>query len=163
MNRIVIKKGDVFVVKTDCYKRYFQYVVDDLTQLNSRIIKVFKESYPLNVDVNIHQIVQGEVDFYTHTMIRDGVRNHYWEKVGKAEIVDNIVFLFRSSLDYIEGNKVAVSNRWKVWHANDNCMKYIGKLTDEYKKAEIGFVDDAESVYIRIITGKVRGYYPAYE
>ncbi len=44
MKRVYIKTGDVFFVKVDNdYKRYFQYITNDLTQLNSDVIRAFKK------------------------------------------------------------------------------------------------------------------------
>lgn len=49
MKRVVVKKGDVFFVKiNDTSKRYFQYITNDLKQLNSDVIRVFKTIYPLD-------------------------------------------------------------------------------------------------------------------
>lgn len=48
MARINTKIGDVFSVKIDNNKKYFQYIVSDLTQLNSDVIRAFKKVYPIN-------------------------------------------------------------------------------------------------------------------
>ena len=43
------KIGDVFSAKTnENTKKYFQLIAYDLTQLNSDVIRVFKEQYPIN-------------------------------------------------------------------------------------------------------------------
>jgi hypothetical protein len=43
--RIVIKFGDIFVIKFDEYQKYFQYIANDMTMLNSRVIRTFKKNY----------------------------------------------------------------------------------------------------------------------
>lgn len=44
--RIVTKIGDVFCAEIDNrIKRYFQYIVNDMEQLNSSVIRVFKTHY----------------------------------------------------------------------------------------------------------------------
>lgn len=49
MARIVTKIGDVFsVTLDDTTKKYFLYVANDLSQLNSSVIKVFKNKYELD-------------------------------------------------------------------------------------------------------------------
>ena len=47
MERANTKIGDVFSVKIDDNrKKYFQFVISDLTQLNSDVIRAFKKVYP---------------------------------------------------------------------------------------------------------------------
>lgn len=49
MVKTYTKIGDVFSAKTDeKTKKYFQLIAYDLTQLNSDVIRVFKERYPIN-------------------------------------------------------------------------------------------------------------------
>ena len=44
MKRIVTKIGNVFSVKlNESKKKYFQYVANDIYQLNSSVIRVFKK------------------------------------------------------------------------------------------------------------------------
>ena len=47
--RIVTKIGNVFCMDVDNqYKRFFQYIADDMTMLNTRVIRVFKRKYPMD-------------------------------------------------------------------------------------------------------------------
>ena len=84
--RIVTKIGDVFCVEIDnqC-KRYFQYIVNDMEQLNSSVIRVFKLHYPIDYKPIIDDIVKDEVEFYAHTVLRAGIVNNAWYKVGKSK------------------------------------------------------------------------------
>ena len=69
--RIVTKIGDVFCAEIDGeFKAYFQYVANDLTQLNSSVIRVFKKRYPMDYVPVIEEIVKDEVLFYAHTVLR---------------------------------------------------------------------------------------------
>lgn len=44
MKRVLTKIGDVFEVKIDeTSKKYFQYIANDMTQLNSDVIRGFKK------------------------------------------------------------------------------------------------------------------------
>ena len=44
--RVITKIGDVFMaIIDDTYKVYFQYITNDLEQLNSDVIRVFKKRY----------------------------------------------------------------------------------------------------------------------
>ena len=94
--RIVTKIGYVFCVEIDGqYKCYFQYVANDLTQLNSSVIRVFKTHYPIDYVPDIEAIVNDEVYFYAHTILRVGIDAGAWYKVGKSKNVgepDKIMF-----------------------------------------------------------------------
>ena len=47
--RIVTKIGNVFCAEIDGkYKCFFQYIMNDLVQLNSSVIRVFKRRYPMD-------------------------------------------------------------------------------------------------------------------
>jgi len=84
--RIVTKIGDVFCAEIDDqYKRYFQYVVDDMEQLNSSVIRVFKRHYPMDDEPMIDDIVKDEVEFYAHTVLKFGILYNVWYKVGKSK------------------------------------------------------------------------------
>jgi hypothetical protein len=159
--RTVIRLGDVFGVKCDdCYK-YFQYVADDMTMLNSRVIRVFKKKYPLDEIPELTEAVQGEIDFYAHTSIKLGIKMGLWEKVGNAPVFGEIDVIFRDSKDYGE-NKVAISERWYVWRINED-FRYVGRLEGENRKAEIGIVKAPIGIVERMKTGKYHSYYPDFE
>ena len=63
--RIVTKIGDIFSVTLDNGNlRFFQYVANDLTNLNSSVIRVFKKEYPKGYELNPEEVVSDDVDFY---------------------------------------------------------------------------------------------------
>jgi hypothetical protein len=159
--RIVTKIGDIFLVKLDDCQKYFQYVANDMTMLNSSVIKVFKEKYPLDSVPDLLEIASGAIDFYAHVVLRWGIQMELWEKAGKASIFGNIDVIFRDSKDYGQ-NKVEISEKWYVWCINEE-FRYVGKLTGENRNAEIGIVKNPQSVYNRIKTGEYGGYYPKFE
>jgi len=65
--------GNVFMVILDGNrKKYFQYIANDLTQLNSDVIRVFKTSYQLNEEPSLKDIVNDEIDFYAHAVVKFG-------------------------------------------------------------------------------------------
>ena len=71
--RIITRIGDVFEVQLDNCKKYFQYIANDMTQLNSSVIRAFVEEYPLGYTPILENITAGKVDFYAHTVLLDGV------------------------------------------------------------------------------------------
>lgn len=167
MARTNTKKGDFFSVKIDDRsKKYFQYIVSDLTQLNSDVIRAFKKLYPINANPDLSEIVNGEVDFYAHCVTKLGVKMGFWEKVGNVTDVgkiDHILFRDTNDAGSKPGEQVKVSNKWYVWHINDNDFTRVGKLEGENRKAEIGIVISPDSIVHRMQTGKYDFVYPEFE
>jgi hypothetical protein len=89
--RTIIKLGDIFIVKFEEYQKYFQYVADDMTQLNSRVIRVFKEKYPLGSIQDLMVVAKGEIDFYAHTMVNPGIKLGFWEKAGNVPVLGKLM------------------------------------------------------------------------
>ncbi len=161
MARANTKIGDVFSVKIDNNsKKYFQYIVSDLTQLNSDVIRAFKKAYPINANPDLSEIVNGEVEFYAHCVTKLGLKMNYWESVGNISNVGNFDnVLFRSSGD---NPQTRVSHNWWVWKINEE-QKPVGKLEGENQKAEIGSVIPPDSIVHRMQTGKYDFVYPEFE
>lgn len=161
MARANTKIGDVFSVKIDDNnKKYFQYIVSDLTQLNSDVIRAFKKVYPINASPDLSEIVNGEVEFYAHCVTKLGLKMGYWESVGNISNVGNFDnVLFRSSGD---NPQTRVSQNWWVWKINEE-QKPVGKLIGENRKAEIGSVIPPDSIVHRMQTGKYDFVYPEFE
>lgn len=155
------KIGDVFKVKIDNNSnKYFQYIISDLTQLNSDVIRAFKKAYPININPDLSEIVNGEVEFYAHCVTKLGLKMKYWESVGNNNNVgtfDNV--LFRCSGD---NPQIKVSDNWWIWKINEE-QKPVGKLEGENRKAEIGSVIPPDSIVHRMQTGKYDFVYPGYE
>lgn len=161
MARANTKKGDVFSVKIDDKsKKYFQYIISDLTQLNSDVIRAFKKVYPINANPDLSEIVNGEVEFYAHCVTKLGIKMGFWEKVGNTDDVGNFDdVLFRSSGD---NPQTKVSHDWWVWKINKE-QRRVGKLEGENRKAELGSVIPPDSIVHRIQTGKYDFVYPEFE
>ncbi len=166
--RVSTKIGDVFLVKiNDNSKKYFQLIAFDLTQLNSDVIRAFKKTYPINENPDISEIINGEVEFYAHCVTKWGVKMNLWEKIGNTiEIGNTTNILFRGSNDsgkLIGGEPIRISEKWYIWHINDENFTYVGKLTNENRKAEIGIVFPPFAIVERIKTGKNNFFYPDFE
>ncbi len=159
--RASTKIGDVFSVGIDNNsKKYFQYVANDLTQLNSDVIRAFKKVYPINAKHELSEIVSGEVEFFAHCVTKLGLKMKFWEKVGNIAEVGNFQkVLFRISGD---NPQTKISQNWWVWKINEE-QKPVGKLEGENRKAEIGSVIPPDSIVHRIQTGKYDFVYPEFE
>jgi len=167
MARANTKIGDVFSVKIDgSSKKYFQYVVSDLTQLNSDVIRAFKKVYPINANPDLSEIVSGEVEFYAHCVTKLGLKMNLWEKVGNtAEVGNTSQILFRGTNDYgvwINDEPIRISENWYIWKVNEP-FKDVGKLEGDNRKAEIGVVVNPYDIVDRIKTGEYSFFYPDFD
>lgn len=142
MARAQTNIGDVFCVKLDGIgKRYFQYVANDISMLNSSVIKVFKKIYTVDDNPEIKKIINDDIDFCAHVVLKWGLDKNLWGKVGNAGDVGSLEMLFRNTSDYGSkpGEQIQVSSNWYIWKINQP-LKYIGKLNEEHKKAYVGIV-----------------------
>lgn len=167
MARANTKIGDVFSVKIDDNsKKYFQYIVSDLTQLNSDVIRAFKKVHPINANLDLSEIVNGEVEFYAHCVTKLGLKMGYWESVGNISDVgkiDHILFRDTNDAGSKPGEQIKISHKWYVWKINDNDFTRVGTLKGENRKAEIGIVISPDSIVHRMQTGKYDFIYPEFE
>lgn len=167
MARANTKIGDVFMVKIDDEsKKYFQYIVSDLTQLNSDVIRAFKKIYPINSNPDLSEIVNDEVDFYAHCVTKFGIKMKLWDKIGNTSDIgelDKILFRGSSDSGCKPGEQILVSENWYVWKINDSDFTSVGKLEGENKNAELGIVVNPYDVRDRMSTGKYSFFYPGYE
>ena len=166
--RVITKIGDVFSVKIDGeYKKYMQYISNDLTQLNSDVIRAFKKKYPIDENPTIESIIEDEIDFYAHCILKFGVKMLLWEKVGSNKNIGNLDnILFRGTKDY--GHKVGdepirVSNSWHVWKINDEKFTTVKTLTEQIKKADIGLVYNPLGIIELMKNKKYPINYPDFE
>ncbi len=167
MKRVITKIGDIFEVKiSDTSKGYFQYIADDMSQLNSAVIRAFSKRYSIESDVSLDEIIAGKIDFHWHTFIKLGVKMGFWIKIGNHSNLGNLDnVMFRDTPDYGRLNfnyEYDVSKSWNVWKIN-GLRSEVGELTNEYKKAEVGIVLPADTVVHRMKTGKHDFVYPRFE
>ena len=144
MKRVIVKQGDVFSVKTEKGKRYFQYICKDANQLNGDVIRVFKDD------------IMTDVALYLHTIISVGVKQYGWEKIGNCPVPDISNVVFFTDVDmaaklYVFKNQDA---NWRIWTVSGN--EKIVKELPEYRCEE-------GSVYppcriMDVICGKDLGY-----
>ena len=165
MKRVTIKIGDIFSVKLDnAQKKYFQYIGNDINQLSSNVIRAFSHSYHIDSLPTMQEIIEGDVEFYAHCIIRWGIKFDLWEKVGKIPDVGDInKIIFRNSRDYGRKEPVKISTNWYVWSLDSRSTLHVGKLEDENRNAEIGVVISPKQIVQRIQTGKYSFSYPGFE
>lgn len=162
--RIVTKIGYIFCVEfKDNTKGYFQYVANDMTQLNSSVIRAFKSHYPKSADINIDDIVNDDIDFYAHTILRLGLENNAWYKFGKSQEIGesdlkNAIFGCTYQHDLFSDRIIEVDplTNWAIWHINEP-RNIIGILPEYlYNVVQEGSV----LPYKLIVDRMESGYFP---
>ena len=159
--RVITRIGDVFCVAIDDkHKKYLQYIVSDLTQLNSDVVRVFKELYPIENEPELTEVVKGEVDFYAHCVTSAGVKRKLWEKVGNVKDVGEIKhILFKIKKDFMDSVN---QNDWEIWNVNEEPLR-IRIQDSAFKQAFLGLVFQPERIIYRMKMGKSAGIYAAYD
>lgn len=154
-------RGDVFEVQIDAQSvRFFQYIADDVTQLGSQVVRVFRERVAAGNQPDVDGIVRGSVDFYAHVFLRNGLKQRLWRKIGTSEPPSAIDVLFRDSEDYGHP-EVLVSKRWYVWRVNQP-FEMVGELVPAYQKAEVGVIVPPDSLVYRMQNGNYDFVYPKF-
>lgn len=163
--RVKTEIGDIFSVTLDNgNKRFFQYIANDQTQLNSDVIRSFKREYPADEIPVFSELLAGDIDFHAHTMINIGVKQDLYKQEGKSIVyppLDGI--LFRDTNDYgkkVGDEPIKISENWYVWKINDKNFTKVGKLVGDDRKAEIGIVMPPFAIVERIKTGNYNFVYP---
>ncbi len=165
--RIITRIGDIFCTKIDDkWKVYFQYICNDLTQLNSSVIRVFKKRYPIHEEVNLEEVVRDEVDFYMHTILRAGIADGVWEKVGKSNTLglsglENVWFICTFDTKYNERTHEIIDidpdKNWDMWKVNQK-RKFVGKLPKKvYPYVELCGIYPYQAINQRIRLGYMTG------
>ena len=153
--RIVTKIGDIFSVDLDSKtKKYFQYVTNDETMLNSSVIRVFNRKYDIESEPSFEEIVNDDVDFYTHTSLKIGILEEYWKKIGRCADIGDTENIFFRSVGELDASKLKKSRHWLVWKVN--CVRQdIGELNGIYKNYDLGSIFPSIWVLNKIRTGRM--------
>lgn len=100
--------GDIFAVQMgQDVLGFFQYIARDSTQLNSHVVRVFKERKRRDELAHGEVIARGEIHFHAHVFLSVGIKLKFWSKLSRADVVDGEDVLFRDSTDALEtsGNR----------------------------------------------------------
>lgn len=166
MARVKTRIGDVFSVKIDEQnKKYFQYITNDLLQLNSDVIRAFTKIYPMNSTPDLSEVVKDKVAFFAHCITPLGVKMNLWTIEGNIDYKDETSVLFRDTNDYGSkpGEQIKVSHNWYVWKIGDEDFTRVGKLEGENQKAEIGIVINPLGIIELLKGNKYPVFYPDYQ
>lgn len=159
--RIMTKIGDVFCVEVDGNKRFFQYICNDLSCMNSTVIRVFRTVYPGSYKPDIEEIVKDEVDFHAHTILKVGIELGVCYKVGKSRDVLGETFGCIPFVIMLEKDDVR-KNYWeltfedfliRIWNLNEHIETYTNVPNDLMYRLEIGSVLPMPWIAERLRTG----------
>ena len=161
--RIVTKIGDVFCVEVDGrYKQFFQYIANDLTCLNSSTIRVFQKEYPMEYKPVVDDIVKDEVMFYAHTVLKFGIQEGVWYKVGKSadiglDTLNNVLFGIPLPIRYEDGKMMDLDylGNWVVWKVNQPWLR-IGEL----KEKDAHLIEEGSVMPYTEIAERIKYGYP---
>jgi len=168
MARIYTKKGDIFSAKIDeNNKKYFQYITNDMRQLNSDVIRVFKTIYPIDAKPDLSEVVKDEIDFVSHCVINLGIKMNYWTKEGKAEDIGDFTnIIFRNTTNFgrhINEEPIKISDTWYVWRIGDERTVRVGRLENENRNSYIGLVFPPMGIIELLKGNKFPMLYPDFE
>ena len=145
--------GDVFSVALSPQgKKYFQFVANDPTQLNSDVIRAFATVYLAGSHAPLEAIVAGEIQFHAHVVIKWGLKMELWSRVGNTPIIGQLDVLFRGSHNSTK-SAINNSNDWYVWRIGGP-MRDVGTLEGDNRRAEFGLVMSPENIVNRMRTGR---------
>jgi hypothetical protein len=154
--------GDVFCAKIDeNYKKYLQYIVSDLTALNSDVIRAFKEKYTMDANPTLFEIINDEIDFYAHCVTKAGIKRGYWDLIGNMQDIGRIEhILFKDKMDY---TNPSITNDWRIWKINGNIINVqdIAKL--KHQEMYFGAIFLPERIVNKLRTGSLGTFYTQYE
>ena len=152
--RVVTKIGDIFCIEIwGDYKCYFQYVANDITVLNSSVIRVFSKHYPIEYVPVFDEIVSDKVYFYAHTILRYGIVYNAWYKVGSHKDVGNTNEIGFRLFDELDFSQIEKSYSWSIWKINQK-SQFVGEMNEKYKDYDLGFVFSYDNIISKIATGK---------
>lgn len=155
------KVGDLFVVTCGEFQKYFQYIGDDSSQLNSNVIRIFVGRFFEGNPVSLAELEASGVDIYAHVMLKVGEKLGYWKRKSAADAPPVNEVIFRDTNDY--GNpSICVSSDWWVWAPNQP-RRHVGRLSENLLGAHIGIVISPDQIVKRMCTGSFQFVYPSPE
>lgn len=154
------KPGKLFSVNTPNGLRFFQYLGDDSSQLNSNLIAVFNGTFQAMEDASPAAIKASGVAFYAHVLLKLGLKLDVWKPHLEAEVISYGDVWFRGSPDY--GNPaIKETSTWWLWRANQKRITIHGR-SDDLVNSHVGVVVTPSAIVDRMESGVYAFFYPMY-
>jgi hypothetical protein len=132
---IKLSPGDIFeVLLKDSTKGYFQFIGKDNEYMAGHLVRAFDHILPsVNSPTTLEEIVNSNIKFYGYTRVFEGLKDGLWNKLGNVTIESNFQPpMFRQTPEAYSITKK--SFKWTIFQAGSPGRKFIGELTDDYKK-----------------------------
>jgi hypothetical protein len=84
-----LNPGDIFEVKLNKGKRYFQFLYKDDEYMAGHLIRAFTFLSKVEEQPGLDDIIKSPIDFYTYTRVIEGTKKKLWERIGNRKIEDN--------------------------------------------------------------------------
>ena len=133
--------GEIYSSPTSDSRYCFQFVARDLTQLNSEVIAIWKNTSSKELLSHSEQRLP-EPDMFLHTTVLAGVKMGTWERVGMASPIDFTMATFKSAdHDYLRDKNPddKLCKKWQVWKINED-RSIVKKNLYEDKRYMPGWV-----------------------
>jgi Immunity protein 26 len=153
----MIKIGDVFILKIKDRNFFFQFIGRDSSCLNADVIRIFDLN--LNKEANFKNLILRDIQFYSHTSIRLGIKLNLWKKIGNLTLEDNFISPTFRHTDDVANPSIKKSYRWYIWKVNGPTVD-VGELTKDLKLLSVGGVTHPYDIVTRLETGKDMLDYP---
>lgn len=155
MRRVI---GDVYAIQLpDNRVGFMQHLANDSSQLGSNVVCVFRVIQAQDSPVDLAQIVQADIEFYAHVLLKAGETLGIWNKVGRANKAHTSLPLWCKCID--SDRTIAESKNWKVWRTDGLLIPAVLDSRD-FLEAEIGIVFSPLNIQARLINGQYPKVYP---
>ncbi len=157
--RIVLKAGDVFRVKIsrDDYC-FMQYLMIDPNCLGGDLVRVFWKRYREQDRPSVDEIVSGQVDFYTHVFLKNGIREECFVKYGRSDNLGDLRKVYFAN--YAVYHYFSDKPSWHVYTVYSDDRNNV-----RHKELPSAAIDACEgslgppSGLVRKIVAGIKGYY----
>lgn len=129
-----LSPGDIFEVPLkDKTKGYFQFIAKDDEYMAGHLVRAFDYVSTSESSLVPQEITKCEIKFYGYTRVFEGTKDGLWSKIGNVTIENNFKPpMFRQTPEPYSITKK--SFKWNIFQAGSPDRKFIGELTDDYKK-----------------------------
>jgi hypothetical protein len=155
----------VFEIKVNGGKKYMQFIADDIQQLNSSVLRVFKSIHVYDLGYNPSLLKNDEEEFCMHvTDIKRGEKEGLWRKIANEKVFKSDVDVFFKGTFDMGNPEVKLSKKWYVWRLGEDHSHEVDYRDGILDKAYIGLIVPPIDVYEMANNGgKLSGFYPKHK
>ena len=167
MAKMFMEEGDLYCIEMKGeYKLFFHYLGNDRSCMGGAVIRVFSKRYDMDYVPDVKEIIKGDVMFYAHAFISDGIEAGVWYKVGNSKdlcldklsevwfgkTLESIHIPADPPFDIVDIDRLRY---WQLWKYNEPIVETDGEYPEEGLKLYSGLTYS----YSRILEYAELGYY----